>query len=93
LWVGGLYGRDLRSGNLAVSASAVLIVSRCHTRARPRKKNIRVPSRTVAEEPSRTVAMPALRTPNTPARVCAPPRARAQAARANVWANVWACLY
>ena len=82
MWVGGLYGRDLRSGNLAVSASAVLIASRCHTRARPRKKEIRVPSRTVAEEPSRTVAMPALRTPNTPAPVCAPPRARAQAARA-----------
>jgi hypothetical protein len=54
LWVGGLSGRDLRSGNLAVSASAVLIASRCHTRARPRKKKIRVPSRTVAEEPSRT---------------------------------------
>ena len=29
LWVGGLYGRDLQGGNLAVFASAVLIVSCC----------------------------------------------------------------
>ena len=28
MWVGGLYGRDLRSGNPAVFASAVLIAAR-----------------------------------------------------------------
>ena len=41
LWVGGLYGTDLGSANLAGFASAVLIVSCCRTRARPRKMEFR----------------------------------------------------
>ncbi len=41
LWAGGLYGSDLRSGNLAVLACAVAIVACCHTRGRAGKREIR----------------------------------------------------
>ena len=61
LWVGGLYGRDLRSGKLAVLASAVLIASCCHTRARPRQREFGSPFEGGPQGARRCKAFPAAR--------------------------------
>ena len=79
MWVGVLYGTDLRSRIMAVFPDAVLFLSRRRARARWRERKS-------AEVFSFEHLAP-------PPLCVHPPRARAQAARPNVWANVWACLY
>ena len=58
LWAGGLYGSDLRSGNLAVLACAVTIVACCHTPNRRRGTVANRRRRTVADRRNRRAPSP-----------------------------------
>ena len=83
LWVGGLYGTDLRSRILAVSPAAVLFLSRWHARARWREhKSAEVFSleHTVGDRPLCTAGRAPHRSTPPPAdATCAQPRAHAAA--------------